>query len=186
MIRRREDIRHRQIMKDIAEQISTRLLPAVKQPGQYIGLEANALQPDFSAAHVKFAMAFPDAYTIGISHLGSRILYQAVNDLAFAAADRTYCPFPDAEKVMREEGIPLFGWESRCALRDFDAIGFSLPYELCVTNVLTMLDLAGIPVMAADRMEQDPIIIGGDALADSPAPLADFFDCLVPGDGEEP
>ncbi len=158
----------------------------VRQPSQYIGLEVNARCKDIDAADVTVALAFPDAYTIGISHLGHQVLYHTLNDMPGVACDRTYCPLADAEQIMRGQALPLFGWESRRALADFDIIGFSLTYELCVTNVLTMLDLAGIALLAADRSETDPIIVGGDALADSPEPVADFFDVFIIGDGEEP
>ena len=173
-------------MRNMQKLISEELLPYLQGPGQYIGLEANARRKDVNAAEVTVAMGFPDAYTIGISHLGSQVLYGVLNDLPFVACDRTYCPLPDAEQEMRRRDIPLFGWESRCALGDFDVVGFSLSYELCATNVLTMLDLAGIPLLAADRTATDPIVVGGDALADSPESMADFFDVFIPGDGEEP
>ena len=157
----------------------------MRQPSQYIGLETNARQGDVAAARVTVALAFPDAYTIGISHLGHQMLYHTLNDLPGVACDRVYCPLPDAEAVMRDQAVPLFGWESRCAISSFDIVGFSLTYELCVTNVLTMLSLAGVPILACERGEGDPIIVGGDALADSPEPLANFFDVFLPGDGEE-
>ena len=173
-------------IRNVWRAVSERLLPRVRGPSQYIGLEINARCKDVRAAEVSVALAFPDAYSIGISHLGSQILYHMINDLAFAACDRTYCPRLDAERVMRDEGIPLFGWESRCAVGDFDLLGFALSYELCVTNVLTMLDLAGVPIASAGRGEDDPIVVGGDALADSPEPLADFIDVFLVGDGEEP
>ncbi len=173
-------------MQSIAQDISSRLLPRVIQPSQYVGLEINARRPDFASADVRVAMAFPDSYSVGISHLGSQILYHVINDLPEAACDRTYCPAPDAQAVMREQQIPLFGWESRAPLGQFDVVGFALGYELCVTNVLTMLDLAGIPIAAEDRHAGHPIIVGGDALADTPEPLADFIDVFLPGDGEEP
>jgi radical SAM superfamily enzyme YgiQ (UPF0313 family) len=176
-------------MRNVGRQVSDELLPRVRRPGQYVGGEINARWPGgwrSDSADVAVALAFPDTYSIGMSHLGSQVLYHMLNDTPGVGCDRAYCPLPDAEAVLRERGIPLFGWESRCALRDFDILGFSLPYELCVSNVLTMLDLAGIPLHAADRMEGDPIVVGGDALADSPEPLAEFFDILLPGDGEEP
>lgn len=171
---------------NLGETLGRELLPAVRNPAQYIGLEANARRADPAAAEVAVALAFPDTYTIGISHLGSAVLYRQLNDTPGVAADRTYCPQVDAEAVMRRRGIPLFGWESRLPLSRFDLIGFSLPYELCVTNVLTMLDLAGLPLRAADRDGRCPLIVGGDALADSPEPVAPFFDVLIPGDGERP
>jgi radical SAM family uncharacterized protein len=173
-------------MKPIAEQISSRLLPRVRQPSQYIGREFHARHKDLTTARVRFALAFPDLYTIGISHLGHQVLYHRLNDLPKVACDRAYCPAPDAEAVMREQDVPMFAWESRCRLAEFDVIGFSLGYELCITSVLTMLDLAGIPLLAADRDDSHPLILGGDALADSPEPIAEFFDVFLPGDGEEP
>ncbi len=131
-------------------------------------------------------MAFPDTYSVGISHLGSQILYTMLNDIPGVACDRAYCPRPDAEETMRRAGLPLFAWESRCRVRDFDMVGFSLGYELCLTNVLTMLDLSGIPLHACDRKAGDPIVIAGDAMADTPEPMADFIDLFVVGEGEEP
>jgi radical SAM family uncharacterized protein len=135
---------------------------------------------------VTVALAFPDTYAIGVSHLGSQVLYHLLNDQPGTACDRTYCPQPDAEQIMRAQAVPLFGWESRRAVRGFDILGFSLSYELCATDVLTMLDLAGIPLHAADRTDQDPIVVAGDAMADAPEPMADFFDLMIPGDGEGP
>ena len=171
-------------MKDLSQRVSLELLPRVRQPGQYIGLETNARCGDVRAAEVTVALAFPDAYTIGISHLGSQILYDLLNARDGVACDRAYCPLPDAEQVMRRAGLPLFAWESRAALADFDVLGFSLGYELCVTNVLTMLDLAGIALRAADRTARDPLVIAGDALADTPEPMGEFIDLFLAGDGE--
>jgi radical SAM family uncharacterized protein len=177
----------RRTVRNLADIISKKLLPRVRQPGQYIGLEINARQKlEQARPDVSVALAFPDTYTVGISHLGSQVLYQVLNDTPGVACDRTYCPTVEAEQVMRAEGIGLFGWESRCHIRDFDIVGFSLGYEICITNVLTMLDLAGIALHANERTEQDPIIVGGDALADSPEPIADFFDLFICGDGEKP
>jgi radical SAM family uncharacterized protein len=173
-------------MRDLAERISSDLLPRVGQPAQYVGREINARMADVRAADVSVVMAFPDAYTIGISHLGSQILYQMLNDIPGIACDRAYCPLPDAEALMRQFHLPLFGWESRAALADFDVVGFSLGYELCLTNVLTMLDLAGIPLAAADRHESCPLVIAGDALADTPQAMARFIDLFLIGDGERP
>ncbi len=173
-------------MRKLGNLISEKLLPRVSQPAQYIGLEANASCGDVQDAEVAVVLAFPDTYGIGISHLGSQVLYHMLNATDGVACDRAYCPMPDAERVMRAEGVPLFAWESRCAVQDFDILGFSLTYELCATNVLTMLDLAGIALHAAERSEGDPLVIGGDALADSPEPLADFIDLFLVGDGEEP
>lgn len=173
-------------MNDLRETISRQLLPYVARPGQYVGLETNARRKDVSAAELAVVLAFPDAYEIGISHLGSQILYQMLNDIPSVACDRSYCPAPDAEQVMRAKGIAMFAWESRRPLRDFDLIGFSLAYEMCATNMLTMLDLAGVPLRSADRGDGDPLIIAGDAIADTPEPLAPFIDLFIVGDGEQP
>jgi radical SAM family uncharacterized protein len=175
-------------MNDLKKRISEEFLPQLRQPGQYVGLEVNArlIDVELDEAAVRFAMTFPDAYTIGVSHLGSQVLYHTLNDLDFAYCDRAYCPDPDAEAILRKIDLPLFGWETRQPLRCFDVLGFSLGYELCITNVLTMLDLAGIPLLASDRTDAHPLIVGGDALADTPEPLADFFDVFLPGEGEEP
>jgi radical SAM family uncharacterized protein len=173
-------------MESVAELVSCQLLPRVSRPGQYIGLEINSRCPDVRSAEVTVALAYPDAYSVGISHLGSQVLYHMLNDIPGVACDRAYCPFPDAEEVCRKRSIPLFGWESRCRLRDFDILGFSLAYEMCVTNALTMLDLAGIPLRAAERGQGHPLVVAGDALADSPEAVAEFFDIIIPGDGEGP
>ncbi len=171
-------------MQDLREKIEHLLLPAIQQPAQYCGLEHNRCCGDVSSARVKVALAFPDAYSIGISHLGSQILYTLLNAMDGVACDRVYCPMVDAEAVMRERNLPLFGWESRARLADFDIIGFSLSYELVLTNVLTMLDLAGIPLHAADRDEGQPIIVAGGTQADAPEIMADFIDIFLVGDGE--
>jgi radical SAM family uncharacterized protein len=182
---RQTAMQKRQPIRNLAERISRELLPAVRRPGQYVGLETNARRRDVRAAEVTVALAFPDTYGIGISHLGSQILYQLLNDLPGVAADRTYCPQRDAEAICRQLGLPLWGWESRGAVGDFDILGFSLSYEMCVTNVLTMLDLAGVPLRAEHRSGEHPIVVGGEALADAPEPLANFFDIFLPGDGEQ-
>jgi len=173
-------------MRILRRDIADRLLPRIRRPAQYVGLEHNRCCGDVTAAEVTVAMAFPDAYEIGISHLGSQILYTQLNAVDGVACDRAYCPLPDAEAVMRAEGIPLFGWESRAALGDFDVVGFSVGYEMVLTNVLTMLDLAGVPLHAAERGQADPIIVAGGAGADAPEVMADFVDIFLVGDGEEP
>ena len=171
-------------MRNLGQVGSRELLPRVRNPAQYVGLEINARCGDIGAADVTAVLGCPDAYSIGISHLGGQVLYHLLNGLPGVACDRTYCPAPDAETVMRDGGIPLFAWETRAAVADFDILGFSLAYEMCATNVLTMLDLAGIPLHAADRAEEHPLVIAGDAMADSPEPLADFIDLFLVGDGE--
>jgi len=178
-------MREGKAIRNLAERVSRELLPAVRRPGQYVGLETHARRRNVHAAEVTVALAFPDTYSIGISHLGSQILYQILNDIPAVAADRTYCPRPDAEQLCRDRGLPLWGWESRGAVGDFDILGFSLSYEMCATNVLTMLDLAGVPLRAAQRGQEHPIVVGGEALADAPEAMADFFDVFLPGDGEQ-
>ena len=171
-------------MHDLSEILSGRLLPRVRQPAQYIGGEINARRKDPRQAEVSLLLAFPDAYSVGISHLGSQILYTLVNDIPWAACDRAYCPQLDAEALMRQDGVPLFGWESRLSAGDFDLLGFSLAHEGCLTNALTMLDLAGIPIHADQRRARHPIVIAGDALADAPEPMAPFIDLFCVGEGE--
>jgi len=171
-------------MRNLSDRISREFLPAVASPSQYVGLEFNARRPNVDAAGVRIVLAFPDAYRIGISHMGHQLLYHLCNDIPGTACDRTYCPMPDAEQAARVVKIPLWGWESGRAVADFDIVGFSLPYELCVTNMLTMLDLAGVPLRWADRNERHPLIVAGDALADTPEPIADFIDIFLVGDGE--
>ena len=175
----------RKPIRNVADAVSRGVLPAVRRPGQYVGGETNARCPDVHAAEVTVALAFPDTYGVGISHLGSQILYQVLNDIPGVAADRTYCPQADAEAACRQHHVPLWGWESRCAVGDFDVLGFSLSYEMCATNVLTMLDLAGVPLRAEQRSEDQPLVVGGEAMADTPEPLAPFFDVFLPGDGEQ-
>jgi len=173
-------------IRDLRETLGKNFLPFVRQPSRYIGLEVNARCANVNDAEVTVALAFPDAYTIGISHLGSQVLYNVLNDMPAVACDRTYCPDPAAEDVCRSADVPLFGWESRAAIGDFDIIGFSLAYEMCATNMLTMLDLAGVPLIASDRTDDHPLIVAGDAVADTPEALADFVDLFVAGDGEIP
>lgn len=172
-------------MRIVRREISERLLPYVEHPAQYTGLEHNRRCRDVTEAEVTALLAFPDAYEVGISHLGTQILYTAANAVAGVACDRTYCPPPDAERRMRAEGLPLFGWESRAAAGDFDLVGFSLSYEMVVTNMLTMLDLAGVPLHADARREGDPIILVGGTQADAPEAMADFTDIFLVGDGEQ-
>ena len=170
---------------ELARRVSEELLPFVEQPGQYIGGEINQVKKDFAQCDVKVALAFADAYPIGMSHLGLAILYEIVNAMEKVAAERVYCPRQDAEKIMREKNIELFSWESREAVKNFDILGISLQYELCCTNVLTILDLAGIKLKASERGENEPLVIGGGPVAETPEPLAEFFDAFIVGDGEE-
>ena len=169
----------------MTKRVSEALLPSVQRPGQYIGGEINQIKKDLLQCDVKVALAFPDTYSVGMSHLGLAILYEIVNSMENVAAERVYCPQRDAEKVMREKGIELFSWESREPVKKFDILGVSLQYELCCSNVLTILDLAGINLYANERGEDEPLVIGGGPMAETPEPLADYFDAFIVGDGEE-
>ncbi len=160
-------------------------LPLVSKPARYVGGEFNSIRKDWARAHVRVALAFPDVYEIGMSHLGIKILYHIINSNPSYIAERTFAPWVDMEGQMRERGIPLYSLESFKPLREFDIIGFSLQYEMNFTNVLNMLDLAGIPIFASDRGENMPIVIGGGPCALNPEPMADFMDAFVIGDGEE-
>ncbi len=162
------------------------ILDLVQTPGRYLPMEMNAVKKDLGSARVKIALCFPDAYEVGFSHLGVRILYHLINDMEGMACDRAYAPWTDMENLMRREGIPLCSHESGLPLRDFDVVGFSLTYELCYTNVLNILDLSGVPLKAADREEGDwPLVLGGGPCASNPEPVAPFFDAFLFGDGEE-
>ena len=171
-------------MRILRDAILTDLLPYVPHPAQYTGLEHNRRCRDVHTADVTVALAFPDAYPVGVSHVGTQILYTLLNATDGVACDRSYCPTPEAERVMRERGVGLFGWESRAHLGDFDVIGISLSYEMVFTNMLTMLDLAGVSLHAAERSDDDPIIVVGGTQADAPEVMADFTDIVLVGDGE--
>ncbi|MDP6508461.1 MAG: TIGR03960 family B12-binding radical SAM protein [Chloroflexota bacterium] len=161
------------------------LLARVNSPAHYAGGEWNSRNKDWDAAAVRLCLAFPDTYEIGMSNLGIQILYEIVNEMPDALCDRAFTPWPDMAEVLRETGNQLFGLESRRPLSEFDAVGFSLPYELGASNILEMLDLGGVAVLAAERGPDDPIVIGGGASLVNPEPLADFFDLIVIGEGEE-
>ncbi|MHB8575027.1 MAG: TIGR03960 family B12-binding radical SAM protein, partial [Dehalococcoidia bacterium] len=161
------------------------LLGRVTKPARYVGGEFNSIVKDWTSTEVRIALAYPDVYDIGQSNLGLAILYDLLNRHAEYAAERVYTPWPDMEAVMRESGTTLWSLETRHAIRDFDAIGFSLSYEMDYTNILTMLDLAGIPIHACDRVDGDPIVIAGGSGAFNPEPMADFIDVFALGEGEE-
>ncbi|MCH8805619.1 MAG: TIGR03960 family B12-binding radical SAM protein [Planctomycetes bacterium] len=172
--------------QSLAQRISHELLPRVRQPAQYIGGEVNQLvEPgDWQKADIRVAIAFPDTYTIGMSHLGCQILYWLCNHTPGVCAERVYCPWIDAEEVMRRRKIPLFTWDTRQPVGEADILAISLQYELCFTNVLNLLDLAGIPLRAADRTDDHPLVLAGGPQADNPEPMAEFLDLVVIGDGE--
>lgn len=162
------------------------ILPTVNRPGRYIGSERNIIRKNHSAVDARVALAFPDLYEIGMSHLGIQILYETINRLDWAAAERVFTPLVDMEQRLREKGVPLYSLETFTPLRDFDLVGFSLSYELCYTNVLNMLDLGGIPLRFSDRCrEGGPLVVAGGLGASVPEPMWEFVDLFVVGDGEE-
>ena len=172
-------------MESSIDGLLDRILPAVTKPARYTGGEWNSVIKDWDACDVRWALAFPDVYDIGMSNLGLAILYDIVNREPRSLAERVFAPWIDMEQAMRAAGLPLFSLESRKPLARFDLIGFSLPYEQLYTNVLNMLDLAGLPVLASDRDERYPLVIAGGASAYNPEPLADIVDAFVLGEGEE-
>lgn len=160
------------------------ILPEVSRPARYIGGEWNAVVKDPSEVAVRVAWTFPDAYEVGMSHLGSQILYGIINRRPDALCERAYTPWMDMEARMRERGIPLFTLESWTPVAEFDIMAFPLLYELTYSNVLTMLDLAGIPLESSERTPEHPLVLAGGPCAFNPEPLAPFLDCVVLGDGE--
>ncbi|MEP7132470.1 MAG: B12-binding domain-containing radical SAM protein, partial [Acidobacteriota bacterium] len=161
------------------------ILPTVEKPGRYIGIERNVIRKDLSSAAVTLALAFPDTYEIGMSHTGLKILYELVNRRPELACERVYAPWTDLEAKMRSNGIPLFSTESFAPAADFDVLGFSLQAEVNYSNILNMLDLAGVPVWQRDRRDSDPLVLGGGPCTANPEPIADFFDAFLIGDAEE-
>jgi radical SAM family uncharacterized protein/radical SAM-linked protein len=160
-------------------------LSLVSRPVRYLGQEINSIRKDPSQVRLRFCLAFPDVYEVGMSHLGIQILYDILNGKKWVACERAFAPWVDMEKVLREKGILLSSLESSIPLNQFDILGFSLQYELCFTNVLNMLNLSRIPLFSKERDDRFPLIIGGGPSAFNPAPIADFFDAIVIGDGEE-
>ena len=164
--------------------LNDEILLSIQQPARYIGGEVNTVNKDPKKVDIRFAMCFPDVYEIGMSHLGMQILYDMFNRREDIYCERVYSPWTDLDKIMREKKIPLFALESQEPVRDFDFFGITLQYETSYTNILQVLDLAQIPLHAADRTESDPIVIGGGPCAYNPEPLADFFDMFYIGEGE--
>lgn len=162
-----------------------KILPLVQKPARYTGGELNSVIKDKNSVAIRYAFCFPDSYEIGMSHLGIKILYSLINAREDAWCERVFAPWTDMEEQMRSNGIPLYALESGDPVKDFDLIGFTLQYELCYTNILNMLDLAGLPVRAADRNGLSPIVMAGGPCACNPEPVAEFFDLFLLGDGEE-
>jgi radical SAM family uncharacterized protein len=161
-----------------------RLLAKVAKPARYLGDEHNSVHKNHSAVGVKFALGFPDVYEVGMSHLGLRLLYDILNRRQDTACERVFAPWPDMAGMMRATGTPLWALESGRPVREFDILGLSLQHELNFTNVLFMLDLAGIPMLSCDRGPGDPLIVAGGPAAFNPEPLAEYLDLVVIGDGE--
>ncbi|MDD3050073.1 MAG: TIGR03960 family B12-binding radical SAM protein, partial [Candidatus Cloacimonetes bacterium] len=161
------------------------ILASVNKPSRYINHEINAYLNKPTSDKINFCFAFPDVYEIGISHLGLKILYTIINNANDATADRVYAPWPDFSEVLQKSGRPLFSVEHKLPLKNFDVIGFTLQSELTFTNVLFILDLSGISLLSTERTSEDPIIISGGPAISNPEPMADFFDAILIGDGEE-
>ncbi|HSE10969.1 MAG TPA: TIGR03960 family B12-binding radical SAM protein [Nocardioidaceae bacterium] len=161
------------------------LLPSVQKPIQYVGGELNATLKEWDEVEVRWALMYPDAYEVGQPNQGVQILYEVLNERDWIMAERTYAVWPDMEKVMRDNAIPQFTVDNHRPVRAFDVLGVSFATELGYTNLLTAIDLAGMPLHAADRSEEDPIVIAGGHAAFNPEPVADFIDAAVLGDGEE-
>jgi len=168
---------------DLRQAYLEKLLPAVERPAQYAGGEWN-VAPSRPNAEVSFALAFPDTYAVGMSHLGFLVLYEILGGLDFVSVERVFCPWTDMLEAMRREKLPLVTLESFTPLAEFDLLGFSVQYEMCYTNLLTMLDAGGVEVLSERRRADAPIVVAGGACVTNPEPLAPFVDIFVVGDGE--
>src|ERR1700678_928864 len=161
------------------------LLPRVRKPIQYVGGEVNSVVKEWDATDVRWALLYPDAYEVGLPNQGIQILYEVLNERDGILAERTYAVWPDLEGLMREHGVPQFTVDAHRPVSAFDVLGVSFSTELGYTNLLTTLDLAGIPLEAKDREITHPVVLAGGHAAFNPEPLADFIDAVVIGDGEE-
>jgi len=164
--------------------LSDEILMKVEKPARYIGNELNSVVKDKDNVDIRIAMCFPDVYEIGMSHLGIQILYDMFNRREDTWCERVYSPWADLHQIMKEENIPLFGLESQEPVKDVDFLGITIQYEMCYTNILQVLDLAQIPLLAKDRTEEHPIVMGGGPCTYNPEPIADFFDFFYIGEGE--
>ena len=165
--------------------LTPEILQAIEKPARYTGHEWNAVEKNWDEAKCHFALALPDVYEVGMSNLGLKILYEVLNGRSDTFCERVYAPWIDMEEKMREAGIPLFSLESFNEIKSFDFLGFSLQYEMIYSNVLNMLELAGIPVWTKDRDDNDPFIVGGGPCVYNTEPVCDFFDFFILGEGEE-
>ena len=157
----------------------------IEKPARYVGGEWGQSYKPWDATRIRICLAFPDIFDIGMSHLGTRILYRELNAPQDMLCERAFVPWSDMEEALRKRGLPLVSLENAKALRDFHVVGISLQHELVYTNVLTLLDLGGIALRAADRGEDAPLVVGGGSVASHPEPVAPFFDAFVIGDGEQ-
>ena len=166
------------------EAVLREILSRVEKPARYTGGEVNMIKKDPARMQVRFALAFPDVYEVGMSHLGSKILYEAMNRPDDVYCERVYAPWPDMEKQLRDREVKLYSLETHTALDAFDMIGFSLSYEMSYTNVLNMMDLAGLKLRSSDRGETGPVIVAGGPCVYNPQPIAPFIDLFIIGEGE--
>lgn len=171
------------LKSDYREQVIGTILPRIQTPGQYLGGEPNSIRKDHREVEGSLCLAFPDTYALGMSHHGLQVLYSLMNARNWAC-ERVFTPLPDFEKALRDRGWPLYGLETFTPLNEFDVVGFSLQYEICYSNVLTMLDLGGIPLHSQDRGADDTLVIAGGPGAQNPELLAPYIDLFVIGDGE--
>ncbi len=162
-----------------------KLLANVQKPGRYVGGELNCVMKHTDEVDVRFAFCFPDIYEVGMSHLGMKILYSQLNTMPYVWCERVFAPWVDMEEQMRKNNVPLYALESGDSVADFDIIGFTLQYELSYTNILNMLDLAGVPIKSSDRHSLSQLVVAGGPCACNPEPLADFIDLFFIGEGEE-
>jgi len=169
----------------LEEQVNREFLPFVRRPSRYIAGEVNQVKKNLAECELTVALCFPDLYEVGSSHTGFAIIYHVLNRMDSVACERVFSPWIDAEKVLREKNIPLFSLESKASLKSFDVIGFSLTNELCYTNMLNVLDMAGLEVRSNKRNENDPLIVAGGGMANYCEPIAEFVDLFVLGEGEE-
>ena len=164
--------------------LTDEILMSIDKPARYIGQEVNMVKKDLDTVDVRFAMCFPDVYEIAMSHLGIQILYDMFNNMEGVYCERVYSPWTDLDEIMRKDNIPLFTLETQSPVKDMDFLGITIQYEMCYTNILQILDLSNIALLASDRAEDDPIVIGGGPCTYNPEPIADFFDIFYMGEGE--
>lgn len=172
------------INHELKDRVVNYILPRVKQPAQYIGGELNMVRKDHRQVKGKLCFAFPDTYALGMSHHGLQILYSLMNNREDWVCERAFAPWMDMEQELRDANLPLYSLETFTPLREFDVLGFTLQYEVCSTNILTMLDLSGISLRGEFRTMADPLVIAGGPCAQNPEPIAPFIDVFVTGDGE--